>query len=109
MKHSILSLALLFVALPVAAQSPAPPEKPKSCLAVVDAGSHGVRNFMLAGVAGALMSKKQYKVVAVVNYPAHVGEKMHGNDLQLLQTSGTQIVILDKKYDKDELKAACQK
>ncbi len=43
------------------ASQPATPQS-KGCLAVEDAGSHALRNIMLAGVAGALISKKQYKV-----------------------------------------------
>jgi len=62
---------------------------------------------MLAGVAGALISKKQYQVVDVVDYPAKIGQKFHGNDLQTLQTGGTKIVILDKKYSKEDLQRAC--
>jgi hypothetical protein len=76
-------------------------------MAVKDAGSHAVRNIMLAGIAGALISKKQYQVVDVVGYPAKVGQKFHGNDLQTLQTGGTKIVILDKKYSQDDLQKAC--
>jgi hypothetical protein len=76
-------------------------------MAVKDAGSHAFRNIMLAGVAGALISKKQYQVVDVVDYPAKIGQKFHGNDLQTLQTGGTKIVILDKKYSKEDLQKAC--
>jgi hypothetical protein len=93
------------------ATSPAQPsaaQPSKGCLAVTDAGSHAFRNIMLGGIAGALVSKKQYKVVDVVDYPAKIGQKLHGNDLQTIQTSGTRIVILDKKYSADELHKACR-
>ena len=55
-----------------------------SCIAVKSIGSHAFRNIMLAGVAGALISKQQYEVVSAVNYPARVGQKFHGNDLQTI-------------------------
>lgn len=107
MKGLLLSL-LLITSVSMLAQTPAPTSnKPASCLAVVDAGSHGLRNFMLGGIAGALLSKKQYKIVAAVGYPAKVGQKMHGSDLQTLQVGGTRIMILDKKYTKEELRSAC--
>jgi hypothetical protein len=67
------------------------------CIAVKPAGSHAFRNIMLAGVAGALISKAQYKVVDVANYPAKVGQKYHGNELQTIQSGGTKVIILDKK------------
>jgi hypothetical protein len=51
---------------------------------------------MLAGVAGAVISKEQYKVLAVKDYPTHVGEKFHGGDLQTIQNNGTKVVMLDK-------------
>ena len=73
-----------------------------------DAGSHAFRNIMLAGVVGALVSKKQYQVVYAADYPAKIGQKLHGNDLQILQTGGTRIVILDKKYTADDLHKACR-
>jgi hypothetical protein len=62
---------------------------------------------MLAGVAGALISKKQYKVVDFANYPAHIGQKFHGDDLQTLQAGGTKIVILAKKTPKEQARSAC--
>ena len=67
------------------------------CLAVKPIGSHAFRNIMLAGVAGAIVSKQQYQVVDVANYPAKVGQKYHGNDLQTIQTSGAKVFIIDKK------------
>ncbi len=86
----------------------AAPTQSRDCLAVKDAGSHAVRNILLAGVAGALISKKQYRVVDAVGYPARVGQKFHGNDLQTLQAGGTRIVILDKKYTEEDLQRACR-
>jgi hypothetical protein len=80
----------------------------KGCLAVKDAGSHAFRNIMLGGLAGALVSKKQYQIVDVVDYPAKIGQKFHGNDLQTLQSGGTRVVILDKKYTPDDLHSACK-
>src|SRR5947209_606696 len=96
------SVALFFTA-PVFAQEPLPSAPSKGCIAVKDAGSHAFRNIMLGGIAGALVSKKQYQVVDVVDYPAKIGQKFHGNDLQTLQTGGTRIVILDKKYTPADL------
>ena len=75
------------------------------CVAVKPIGSHALRNIMLAGVAGALISKQQYQVVGVNGYPARVGQKFHGNDLQTIQGSGTKVVILDKRYSEGDLKA----
>jgi hypothetical protein len=92
---------------PAAAQQSAPVPS-RGCLAVYDAGSHAFRNIMLGGLAGALVSKKQYKVADAVDYPAKIGQKFHGNDLQTLQQGGTRIVILDKKYSADELHKACR-
>jgi hypothetical protein len=68
----------------------------KGCIAVEPVGSHAFRNIMLAGVAGAVISKEQYKVLAVKDYPTHVGEKFHGGDLQTIQNNGTKVVMLDK-------------
>jgi hypothetical protein len=111
----LLSLALVasMIATTAFAQSAPQTSAPaadngKACLAVKDAGSHAFRNIMLAGVAGALISKKQYQVVDSVNYPAAPGQKFHGNDLQTLQTGGTRIVILDKKYTSEDLHKACR-
>jgi len=68
-----------------------------SCIAVKPIGSHAFRNIMLAEVAGAIVRKQQYKVVDVANYVSKVGQKYHGNDLQTIQTSGTKVIIIDKK------------
>ena len=106
------ALVMLVTVSTVAQQRTEPPttqpvSPSKGCLAVTDAGSHAFRNIMLGGIAGALISKKQYKVVDAVEYPAQIGQKFHGNDLQTLQNGGTRIVILDKKYSADELHKAC--
>jgi hypothetical protein len=92
----------------LAQQAPQAAAVSKSCLAVRDVGSHAFRNIMLAGVAGALISKKQYAVVDSVDYPATPGQKFHGNDLQMLQTGGVRVVILSKKYSSDDLHRACR-
>ena len=88
-------------------QDATPAPKPTSCLAVIEAGSHAFRNIMLGGLAGAIVSKKQYKVVNAVNYPAHIGQKFHGGDLQMFSSSGTKVIILDKKYSPEDLQTAC--
>lgn len=85
----------------------AKPAGSNGCLAVKPIGSHAFRNIMLAGVAGALISKQQYQVVDVVNYPSHVGTKFHGNDLQTISSNGTKVVILDKKYKEEDVQKAC--
>ena len=85
----------------------AKPTGSNGCLAVKPIGSHAFRNIMLAGVAGALISKQQYQVVDVVDYPSHVGTKFHGNDLQTISSNGTKVVILDKKYKEEDVQKAC--
>ena len=87
-------------------QSSTPPTN-KGCLAVQSIGSHGFRNIMLGGIAGALLSKEQYKVVALTDYPANIGDKFHGNDLQTIQSSGAKVVVLGKKAKKEEIAKAC--
>jgi hypothetical protein len=79
----------------------------KGCMAVRPIGSHAFRNVMLFGVAGALVSHMQYQVVDAVDYPAKVGQKFHGNDLQTIQGSGTKVVLLDKHYTAEDLHKAC--
>src|SRR5882762_10137010 len=103
MRYVCLVAAILAIAAPTFAQSAAStqPQTPaaaapapvasRGCLAVADAGSHAFRNIIIGGLAGALVSKKQYKVVDAKDYPAHIGQKFHGNDLQTIQTSGTRI------------------
>jgi hypothetical protein len=98
------------------AQQPAQPQSvthetqrlAHSCLAVRPIGSHAFRNIMLIGVAGALISHQQYQVIDAVNYPARVGQKFHGNDLQTISSGGTKVAILDKHYTSDDLHNACQ-
>jgi len=79
----------------------------KGCLAVKPIGSHAFRNIMLLGVAGAIISKQQYQVVDVKDYPARIGEKFHGGDLQTLSSS-TNVVVLDKHPSQEELQRACE-
>src|SRR5271166_486307 len=79
----------------------------KGCLAVKPIGSHAFRNVMLLGVAGAIISKQQYEVVEVKDYPARLGEKFHGNDLQTI-SSTAKVVVLDKHYTPEDLQKACQ-
>jgi hypothetical protein len=79
----------------------------KGCLAVKSIGSHAVRNIMLFGVAGAIVSKQQYAVVDSIGYPARVGEKLHGADLQAI-SNATKVVVLDKHYSPADLHEACQ-
>jgi hypothetical protein len=63
---------------------------------------------MLAGVAGAVISKEQYKVLVVKDYPTHVGEKFHGNDLQTIQNNGTKVVMLDKHSKPEDAASTCK-
>jgi hypothetical protein len=79
----------------------------KGCVSVKPIGSHAVRNIMLFGVAGAIVSKQQYEVVDVKDYPARLGEKFHGNDLQTM-SSTTKVVVLDKHPTPEDLHKACQ-
>jgi len=79
----------------------------KGCLAVKPIGSHAFRNVMLLGITGAIISKQQYEVVEVKDYPARLGEKFHGNDLQTI-SSTAKVVVLDKHYTPEDLQKACQ-
>jgi len=105
---------LLAAAVPLSAQQQSvqqastqqPTQQPKGCLTVVNAGSHAFRNIMLGGLAGAVISKAQYKVVDSVNYPAHEGQKFHGNDLQTMQAEGVRVTVLDKKYTEEDVAKA---
>jgi len=115
MRHQLL-LVIVLATLPSFRQQSLQPRSSalsaqassKGCLAVKGIGSHAFRNIMLAGVAGALISKQQYQVVDVVNYPAQLGQKLHGDALQAIGSSGTKVVILDKHYSADDLHNACQ-
>jgi hypothetical protein len=86
---------------------PSAQQAAKGCMAVKPIGSHALRNVMLFGVAGALISHMQYQVVDAVDYPAKVGQKFHGNDLQTIQGSGTKVVLLAKHYSAEDLHMAC--
>jgi hypothetical protein len=90
------------------AAKPSDQQPAKGCMAVRPIGSHAVRNVLLFGVAGAFVSHMQYQVVDAVDYPAKVGQKYHGNDLQTIQGSGTKVVLLDKHYTADDLHKACR-
>jgi hypothetical protein len=92
---------------PNSQSAPATQAVSRGCLAVKPIGSHAFRNVMLFGVAGALVSKQQYQIVDLVEYPARIGQKFHGNDLQTIQSSGTKVVILDKHYSAEDLHKAC--
>jgi hypothetical protein len=112
----ILSAALSAGQQPIQPLQPVQPQPqteliqshPKGCIAVQPIGTHAIRNIALFGVAGAFVSKEQYKVVDVTGYPARVGQKYHGNDLQTIQGSGAKVVLLSKHYTQDELRKACQ-
>jgi hypothetical protein len=111
-KH-VLATAVLVLSTFAQAQTAQQPDKAtsapdKGCLAVQSVGSHAFRNIFLAGVAGGLISKEQYKVVKVVNYPAKNGQKFHGNDLQVIQNNGTKVIILDKKATAEDAQKTCQ-
>lgn len=101
-----IGLALLAHRVPVFAQEPAKIVPP--CIAVKSIGSHGFRNILLGGVAGALISKEQYQVVKVSAYPAQLGQKFHGSDLKTLQDGGTKVIILPKKFSPEDIVKACQ-
>jgi hypothetical protein len=79
----------------------------KGCMAVRPMGSHAFRNVMLFGAVGAFISHEQYQVVDVMDYPSHVGQKYHGNDLQTIQSSGTRVALLPKHYTAEDLHKAC--
>jgi hypothetical protein len=114
MKHALL-VAMLFAGVTTFAQtksqiqsdtSPAQAQ-PGACIAVKSIGSHALRNYILIGVAGVLLSREQYQVVDAVNYPAKIGQKFHGSDLQTLASSGTKVAILEKHYTPENLHEAC--
>lgn len=79
----------------------------RGCMAVRPVGSHAFRNVMLLGVAGAFISHEQYQVVDVVDYPSHVGQKYHGNDLQTIESGGAKVALLPKHYTAEDLHKAC--
>jgi hypothetical protein len=41
-----------------------------------------------------------------VNYPAHEGQKFHGNDLQTMQTAGVHVTIVDRSYTEEDVAKA---
>jgi hypothetical protein len=100
----ILAAALSAAQQPIQPLQPVQPQPqaesiqshPKGCIAVQPIGTHAIRNIALFGVAGAFVSKGQYKVVDVTGYPARVGQKYHGNDLQTIQGGGARVVLLSK-------------
>lgn len=104
-------MLLTFAVGSMSAQQPpptAPPQTPPPCIAVKNIGSHALRNVLLGGVAGALISKEQYQVLRTINYPAAaIGSKMHGNDLETIQKAGTKVVIMPKRYTADDLVKSC--
>ena len=115
MKRALLVLITLASVLGFAQQTawgqsgPQSVQKPAgSCLVVKPIGSHAFRNVVLLGVAGALISHQQYRVIDAVNYPARVGQKYHGSDLQTITSSGTKVAILDKHYTTEDLHKSCQ-
>lgn len=115
MKHALLVPVTLCALFSIAQESTQPQStvqpaqtQARSCLAVRPIGSHAFRNIMLAGVAGALISKQQYQVVDATNYPARIGQKFHGSDLQTIGSTGTKVVILDKHYTVGDLHEACR-
>jgi len=108
MKTQTLAVILIAASALVAQTKPEAVQQGHGCIAVKSVGSHAFRNIMLGGIAGALISKQQYQVVDAVDYPAHEGQKFHGNDLQAIQGSGTRVVILDKHYTGEDLRKACQ-
>ena len=89
------------------ASAPQPTVSRRGCVAVTSVGSHIVRNTILWGATGALLSREQYQVVDAVDYPARIGEKFHGNDLQTIGSSA-RVVVLSKHFTADELHKACQ-
>lgn len=90
----------------VSGPAKANPQTSTGCMAVKPIGTHALRNVMLLGVAGAFISHMQYQVVDAVDYPAKVGQKFHGNDLQTIQGSGTKVVLLAKHYSAEDLHMA---
>lgn len=89
-------------------QAPAETVKPTSCIAVQPAGSSMFkRTILYGGLAAAISSKENYKVVAVANYPAKAGDKFKGADLEMIKTNGTKVVLVGGKASKDEIANAC--
>ncbi len=88
---------------------PSAPSQTKSCVIVQHEGGHAFRNYMLLGVAGAVISKERYKVVESNVAGLKVGEKMHGDELQA-RTQGAKVIVLRKnKIELAEAREACNK
>lgn len=85
------------------AQSPA---AVKPCVIVEHEGGHTLRNVMLLGVVGAVISKERYKVIESNVAGLKPGEKMHGDELQA-RTQGTKVVVMGKKEGIAEAREAC--
>jgi PEGA domain len=82
-------------------QQPAAPQS-SQCVIVKHEGSHAVRNALLFGGVGAVVSKERYQVVDS-NVPGlSRGRKMHGDELQA-RTQGVKVLVIDKM---DELQSA---
>jgi hypothetical protein len=79
----------------------------KGCLAVKSVGSHIMRNFILFGTIGAIVSKEQYVVVGSVDYPATVGAKYHGDYLMAVSKEA-KVVVLNNFSTPDDMRKACQ-
>lgn len=75
--------------------------------AAVLARTDGTIGTWVATGRPAIQSLVTFLLVDVANYPARMGQKFHGNDLQTIQSSGTKVVILEKHYTEDELHKAC--
>ena len=86
-------------------QAPAPP---KACAIVEHEGGHALRNIMLLGVVGAVISKERYKVIETNIAGLKPGEKMHGDELQA-RTQGAKIIVLRKHEDLAEAREDCNK
>lgn len=65
-------------------QSQSAVSKPARCIAVKELGSHALRNGNPANPAEELISKNEYEVIDVVNYPDarfQIGRRFHGHEL----------------------------
>jgi len=116
---SLTAMAILMLSVTVFAQQPSaseqqthpPAQAPapatvKPCVIVQHEGGHTLRNVMLLGVVGAVISKERYKVVESNVAGLNPGEKMHGDELQA-RTQGTKVVVMGKKEALAEARNAC--
>jgi hypothetical protein len=104
---TILLTAMAFAQQPAQPQQQSqsqPTAQPKQCVIVQHEGSHAFRNFMLLGVAGAVISKERYKVLESNVAGTKPGDKMHGDELQA-RTQGAKVVVV-KTNKTDELVSA---